>query len=137
MYPILTLPDVLKNYASNWLQRALWLMWLVNAQRLFRSKNVLFKQLKFISKECFKKSVCPHLKKKKNIILCIFFIDCFLSSFRYNLSSSPSKISSIVKSPFHIEKRKQLQYNLIIYTTVIYIRMSFLFFYFFWFHFIH
>lgn len=76
-------------------------------------------------------------KKKKNIILCIFFIDCFLSSFRYNLSSSPSKISSIVKSPFHIEKRKQLQHNLIIYTTVIYIRMSFLFFYFFWFHFIH
>ena len=65
-----------------------------------------------------------------------FVIDYSLSSFRYNLSSSPSKISSIVKSPFHIEKRKQLQHNLI-HTTVIYIRMSFLFFYLFWFHFIH
>ncbi|MXQ94752.1 hypothetical protein E5288_WYG010696 [Bos mutus] len=42
----------------------------------------------------------------------------FLSSrHAYNLSSSPSKISSIVKSPFHIEKRKQLQHNLI-HTTM-------------------
>lgn len=76
----------------------------------FSDQNVLFKQLKLINKECFKKSVCPHLKKikKESYYLVHFVIDYFISSYRYNLRSSPSKISSIVKSPFHIEKREQL-----------------------------